>query len=658
MRSPLPGRSTPFFEGIPVRCSVSRAAFAAVLLASPQSALAAADDTTSDEQVVVTATRAGGGVPRDQLGSSVTVIQPIDLELRQTRVVSDVLRDVPGVAVSRLGTVGGTTDIRIRGAEGNHTMVLIDGMEVSDPFTGAFDFATLIADEVARIEVLRGQQSALYGAEAIGGVINYISLSGAEAPGVSGRAEGGSFGSYGGAARVAGVDGGFDYAINGAYQSSDGVPTSRFGTRDIGAENAAISGRLSYQVTPEFSLRALGRYSWTQGDVNDQDFDFTSPTFGYVIDSDDTYDLDAFYGLVGADLSLMDGAWTHALTLQGVDTQRDNFSGGALDSGTDGGRVKASYVTAWHFGDDAVRHTLTGAVDWERESFRNRGPFLTDEQSLNRHIENTGLVAQYDVLIGKSAGFGAAIRYDDNDMFDDATTWRVHGSYAFGFGLRVHAAGGSGVQNPGIFELFGFDPGTFIGNPDLKPEESTGWEAGLEQSFLDGALRIDATYFNATLKDEIYTDFSGYPISIARNRLTDSEQQGVELSVEALLDDAWRVFVAYTWLDAEENGAEEVRRPEHSGSFNLSYVDPDGAYSATLTVRYNGRTLDNNFTFSGPALVELDEYTLVNLGGDVRLTGQIRAYARVENLFDEAYEDVYTYATAGRAAYVGLKAGF
>lgn len=641
-----------------MRNSVSRAALAAALLASSSAAFAAADDPASDEEIVVTATRASSGIPRDQLGSSVTIITPVDLSLRQTRVVSDILRDVPGIAVSRLGTVGGTTDIRIRGAEANHTMVLIDGMEVSDPFTGAFDFATLIADEVARIEVLRGQQSALYGAEAIGGVINYITLSGAEAPGFSGRAEGGSFGTFGGAARYAGVANGFDYALNGSYQSTDGVPTSRFGTRDIGAENAAVSGRFSYRISPNFSLRAIGRYSWTQGDTNDQDFDFTSPTFGYVIDSDDTYDLEALYGLVGADLSLMDGAWTHSVTVQGVDTQRDNFSGGALDSGTDGGRVKASYVTAYRFGDDRVRHTLTGAIDWERDSFRNRGPFLTDAQALKRHIENTGFVAQYDLLIGDSVGLGAAVRYDDNDRFDDATTWRLYGSYAFDFGLRVHAAGGSGIQNPGIFELFGFDPDTFIGNPDLKPEKSVGWEAGLEQSFLNETVRVDVTYFDATLEDEIYTDFSGYPISIARNRLTDSTRRGVEVSLTALLGDAWRVFASYTYLDAQENHAEEVRRPRNSGSLNLSYLDPDGAFSATLTVRYNGKTLDNNFTFSGPPLVELDDYTLVNLDGDVRLTDSIRLYGRVENLFDKDYEDVYTYATAGRAAYVGVRAGF
>lgn len=640
-----------------MRYSLSRAALAAALLASSQPAFAATDDTT-DEEVVVTASRSGTGLPREQLGSSVTILQPLDLELRQTRIISDVLRDVPGVSVSRSGTVGGLTDIRIRGAESDHALVLIDGMEVSDPAFGSFDFATLIADDVGRIEVLRGQQSALYGSEAIGGVINYLTVSGAEAPGVRGRLEGGSFGSFGAAARIAGVDGGLDYAVSAGYQSTDGVPTARFGSRDIGAENGVVSGRFVYDVTNNFRLRAIGRYSYTEADVNDQDFDFLSPTYGYVIDSDDTYRNNALYGLVSAELSFLNDAWTHAVTLQGADSERRSFSGGLRDGGDNGGRIKASYVTAYRFGSDTVRHILTGAVDWERETFQNVGPFLSPEQAAEHTNENTGLVAQYDLLVGDTIGIGAAIRYDDNERFASATTWRVQGSYAFDFGMRLHAAGGSGVKNPNQYEIFGFDPANFQSNPNLKPERSKGWEAGIEQSFLDGDVRVDATYFDSRLTNEISTDFSDYPISRPINLDTDSTERGVELSLTALLDDAWRVFASYTYLDAVEDGREEVRRPPHIASFNLSYVDPDGRFSATLTVRYNGRMLDNNFTNSGPFRVEMPSFTLVNLDGDVRLNDDIRLYARIENLFDEDYEEVYTYRTAGRGAFVGLRAGF
>ena len=148
--------------------------------------------------------------------------------------------------------------MRIRGTEGNHVLMLIDGMEASDPYQGEFDFATLIADDVARIEVLRGQQSALYGSDAIGGVIHYLTASGRESPGSQARLEYGSFNTVDGSLRFAGANGAFDYAVNGGYQTTDGTPNSRFGTRDLGAEFGALSTRLGYEVNDNFRLKAVG----------------------------------------------------------------------------------------------------------------------------------------------------------------------------------------------------------------------------------------------------------------------------------------------------------------------------------------------------------------------------------------------------------------
>lgn len=627
------------------------AALAAALCCS--TALAA---VTASEEVVVTGTRAPKGVPQKQYGGSASFISAIDLALRQTRSVSDVLRDVPGLAVNRSGGVGSSTQIRMRGAEANHTLVLIDGIEASDPYQGEFDFATLIADDVASIEVLRGQQSALYGSDAIGGVISYRTASGADAPGLRGRIEGGSFGTVNTALRYGGVSGGFDYALSGAYGVTDGTPNARGGVRKLGAETIALSGRFSYQVNEMLTLRAVGRYARTEADTNDQFFDdFLDPRYGFVIDSDDTYENETLYGLIGADLALMDGAWTHSLTLQGVDGERTTVSGGLQDYSYEGGRVKASYVTAYTFGTDDLKHAITGAADWKRETFRNLTPYFDLDVRAKRVVENAGFVASYDLLAGDDFGFGASVRHDVNDLFENATTWRVQASYALGTGTRLHAAGGSGIKAPGVFELFGFFPAFFIGNPNLKAERSIGWEAGVEQSFLNGRGRIDVTYFDATLEDEIAT--VGFP-STPINLMTDSKQKGVEISAQALIGDNWRAFATYTWLDTERSGAQQVRRPEHSGSFNLSYLADDDRWSATLTVRYNGEMTDNNFTNAGPYPAVLESFTLVNLGADVRLNDDVRLYARVENLFDERYEEVFTYRAPGRSAFIGIRAGF
>src|SRR5258706_1469728 len=147
-------------------------------------------DNAPPENVVITASRLGG-IRSNLLGSSATVLQPVDLEERQIVIVSDVLRDVPGIAVSRTGPVGQFTQVRIRGAESNHTLVLIDGIKAGDPFFGEFEFETLIADDVAKIEVLRGEQSALYGSDAIGGLLHFITATCDEVPGVHRRLEGG-----------------------------------------------------------------------------------------------------------------------------------------------------------------------------------------------------------------------------------------------------------------------------------------------------------------------------------------------------------------------------------------------------------------------------------------------------------------------------------
>ena len=180
------------------------------------------------------------------------MLDPDALELRQTRAVSDVLRDVPGVAVSR---VAGQTQVRLRGTEANHVLVLIDGIEVSDPFTGEFDFGTLAADEAGRVEVLRGQQSAVYGSDAIGGVIQYITPTGRETPGYRARVEAGSFGTINAAARAAGVSGDLDYALSGTINTTDGTSNARGGGRDMRNDTGAVSLKASWTASSDARRR-------------------------------------------------------------------------------------------------------------------------------------------------------------------------------------------------------------------------------------------------------------------------------------------------------------------------------------------------------------------------------------------------------------------
>jgi vitamin B12 transporter len=665
------------------------AGIAALLAAQSSAALAAdkAGEGTPVSEVVVTATRASQGVDADKIGSSVTVISAQDLETRQVRIVSDVLRDVPGFAVSRSGGVGGFTQVRVRGTESNHVLTLIDGIEASDPFFGEFDFATLLADDVARIEILRGPQSALYGSDAIAGVINYITPSAQEAPGGRMRVEFGSEDTFGGAARYAGVVGPLDYVINAGVQRTSGYveQTLPGGQRPVGSELQSFAAKAGYQVSETLKLRGVVRYTDTHAET-------ASSSFGRgLIDSPGTYyDAKSLYYFLGADLALADGAWTHSASFQGVDADRDSYSARRRSGGDDGLRKKASYATSYRLQTGPLTHLLTGAVDWEKETYQNTSPLSSGADTTRRSIKDLGLVGQYDLQIGDHAGLGGAVRHDNNDFFKDATTWKAQGFYRFNDMIRVRAAAGTGIKNPSQTELFGFNatgPFPFRGNPNLKPEKSRGWEAGADLSVWDGRVSLGATYFHARLKDEIFTYFGGPGLpaacpappagtSTTCNRAFDSTQTGVELfgTLKVLPDLA--LSGSYTDLTAKENGLQEIRRAPHIGSANLTWTPLAGRATVNLNVRYNGAQLDSNFSGIGitplpaglphvkPATganagkVVLPAFTLVNLSASYDLTEHVELFGRVENLTKEDYYEVFSFPTQPRAAYVGARVKF
>lgn len=630
---------------------------AAALAAAPATA---PDDAQPDDTIVVTASRSGDAVRTDQLGASVTVLDAQAIERRQTRLVSDILRDVPGVAVSRAGQPGGLTQVRIRGSESNHVLVLIDGIEVADPFQGEYDFAGLVSDDAARVEVLRGQQSSLYGSDAIGGVIQYITASGADAPGVRLRADGGSFDTATASARVAGVADRLDYALTGSWNHTGGTPTARSGTRDIGSDIVNASAKLDWSPAETFKLTAVGRYSLTDADQNNFYYDdAANPLFGTIVDSPRVrFSNEAFYGLVRGQLSLLDDRWTNALTAQISDTTRKGFASGARSNGDKGRRYKGSFESSIRFGEEgALRHRLTAAVDVERERYENISPPSPFVFGGTRHTDNVGIVGQYE-LISDSLSLGGSIRRDENDRFADTTTYRVQGSYAFPAGTRVRGAYGTGVKNPLFYELFGFSDGRYVGNPNLKPEKSKGWEAGVEQA-LGTAGTIGATYFRSRLENEIFTTYPA-PLFVASpdNRATLSRQRGLELFAGLKPTSQLRVDAAYTYLHARENGVREVRRPKHVASVNITGETADRRLNATLTVRYNGAQDDVAFItppFGGPATVRLGHYTLVNVAAEYRLAERVTLFARVENLLAEDYEEVFSYRTPGRAGYAGIR---
>lgn len=596
-------------------------------------------------------------IEQEKSGRAYTVISGEQLEKNQIRYVADALRQVPGFAVSRTGSQGGLTQIAVRGAEANQLLVMIDGVEVNETSNGGFDFGSLVVDDIDRIEILRGPQSAFWGSNASAGAINIITRRGGR-NGYRGVAssETGTDGTYFGSLGLSGGGEQYDIALSGAFRRNDGFNISDFGQEKDGDRNATLNGRFNADLAPNFSIDGTARYVDRKSDVDPQD--------GRVIDGDDWTATEEFYGSIGATHVALDGALTQKARFTGSDTQRDNYAStfGGARFWEDGNRYNATYQASYQFDTPnllAAQHQLTGGYEWERETF---APSHLDE-TFSR--EANSVVGEYRGAFFDQLYLNAALRRDYNDGFDDATTYSVSGAWLVPeTATRLHASLGTGVTNPTFYEQFGYVPSTFIGNPNLKPEESFGWDIGIEQSFFDRYLVAGITYFNQDLTNEIAIVYDPNFVGTTINRDGQSKRQGVEVSATLDLQNGFTTTATYTYTDSteqtEENGPrlEEVRRPRHTGSLSLAYSFYDGRARVFADADFNGRQKDTEYVTYPYDQVTLDAYAVLNAGGSFRLNDQLEIYGRIENLLNEEYEEVFDHNTPGRTAFIGLRGSF
>ncbi len=644
-------------------CSPARTLMRATLitttLLTPAALAMAADGSPvlSLEEIVITASRTNQ--PLKSVGSAIDIFTADDIAARPRFEVSDLLRELPGVSVNRSGQLGAQTQVRLRGAEANHTLVLINGVEVGDPVTGGeFDFANLLTDGVERIEVLRGPQSALYGAQAIGGVINIVTTQGEGPPVYQAKAEGGSFGTYNLSASASG--GGQGYGVSGSvsYLDSAGISQAIGGAEKDGHHNLTLNTSARADLNDLFKVSAALRYVDAFVESDSQDFGFGSPTEGLVIDSDDTQKSESFYGKATGTLALFDGAWEHIAAAALTDVTKNSFSGGAFSFGSYGQKIDLSYQTNLTLAPEGsdVAHTLTGYIQFKDETFENRSAF-PGPQNHRKSTQDVGYVAEYRMDIANQVFLSGALRYDDNDLFKNDTTYRASAAWQVpDTGLKLRASYGTGVSKPGFFELFGFDPTSFVGNSNLTPEKSEGWDIGADVVFNDDRASLSLTYFSADLTDEIYTDFGVFPFT-ARNRIGKSTREGVEVSGRYAPTDALNFAASYTYTAAKDDaGLQEVRRPKHIASLSGFYRFMAGRANVGLSLDYNGESEDVVFTPTIPSgMATLDDYLLVTASASYDVTDRIEVFGRIENLLDERYQEVFSYNTMGIGAYAGLR---
>jgi len=601
------------------------------------------------------------------LGRASTVLTAQDIEDRGAGQVTDILRGLPGVSVSQTGSAGNFTQVRLRGHEANHTLVLIDGVEVSSTSGGEYDFSGLLTADIERIEILRGPQSALYGSNAIGGVIS-ITTKRATEPGFTGQygAELGTDGTYQLSLSLRQRTERAAISFNATRRDIGGYDESGLNGEEDGERNTTLNLNFQYFATETLTFGGTLRYVHSDSEFDSQIYTALTPDGQILTDDAAGSDVAELFGSLYAEYEVMGGRILNRadLSFSNVETERRDGTGAQSGDQTET-RQKFSFQSTIALDAatiDSANHVLTLAAQYERETFVNNDPaFVFNPLQLEKQTRNqTSLIAEYQGNLSDSVDMQASVRHDFNDKFEDFTTYALGVSYRFpNQTTRLHASYGTGVQNPSLFEQFGF-ANNFTGNPDLEPEQSEGFDIGIEQQFLNGRGFIDITYFDDELTNEIgsVTDPVTF-VSSPVNNAGKSDRKGVEISAKYQATDRLDLGLSYTYLDAEEAAGIEVRRPKHDLLLQLGYDFPNDRTRLTMDIQHVSGNVDFFFppTFISER-VELDDYTLVNLGVTHQLSDTIEIYGRVNNLLDEEYEEVLGYATEGREAFFGFTAKF
>lgn len=612
--------------------------FAAAFALLPAAAFAQDDASkTSRAEIIVTAI--GSEQAAETTGQAITRIDRQTIERRQTSVVSDLLSTTPGVTVSRNGGPGQPTTLRIRGAEGDQTLVVIDGVRANDVSAvgGGFDFGNLLIGNIDRIEVLRGPNSVPWGSQALGGVVNLVTARPTER--LEARIEG-EYGSRDSRRLVGNVSGrvGPVRATLGAGLSEDGgISAFKFGTERDGFRQYAANGRVEIDVSDAVSIDLRGNYADSRVAFDG----FPPPAFAFADTSAFSTTKQAF-GYAGINAALFDGRLKNRLAFTLSDTRRESFGSATATPSRFKGRVER-----FEYQGDAR------PADWLRAVFGVEHETSRFDNGIS--VVGTGVTSGYVQAIVDplpTLTLTAGVRIDDHRVYGTQSTFSGNAAWRIGSATIARASYGEGFKAPTLFQLF-----SAFGNVALNPETARSYDVGIEQALLDGRLRFGATYFYRDTTNQI--DFAtvppradrpfGYYLNLARTRA-----QGVETFVELRPTAALTLSANYTLTHAKNRvtGVDLLRRPRHSVNANIDWTAPFGLRLGA-GVQTVSDSRDSDFrTF---AATSLDGYTLVALRAAMPIGDRLELFGRVGNATDAAYETVSGYGTPGRSTHIGLR---
>lgn len=609
------------------------------------------------DQIIVTGSRTA--LPVKDIGSAVTVLTRDDIERQQSRYVTDLLRAVPGFAVSHSGVAGSQTQVRVRGSEANQVLVLIDGIRANDPTAGdEFRWEFLTTDNIERVEIVRGPQSSLWGSDAVAAVVQVITKTGKQAPGAGGYVEAGTNNTLNGALRGSFATERWTLAMDVERLSTDGDNIALAGDEQDDSEITTLSLSTTLRPADNFTLNLGARATDAYSQFDAIDYVNT----GLPADSDIATDGRQEFAQVSATLGAAESRVLHHLHARYYGSDYSNLVETREESATSSSRLTFSYQADIRLGGNL----LSLALEREATDFSQRGDAEFGDPNQDQEIAVTSFVADYQAHPSERLTWLFSARYDDNSEFANALTGRLSVAYQWSPGTLLRANIGTGQKNPTFIERFGFYPAQFVGNPDLQPELSTSVDIGIDRQVGD-TLFLQLSLYAQDLKDEI-NGFVWDPetfLTTAINVAGTSRRHGLEIGGRWRVSDNVTIDASYTYSDSvEEDDAggdvRELRRPRHSGSVALDLHLLADRGRLTLVADYSGTRSDMFFPpWPRPSeLVTLDSYWLLDLTAQYDLTPTITLFARAANLLDTDYQQVYGYRTPGLHTYAGMQVNF
>ncbi len=602
-----------------------------------------------DEQMTITASR----IPTDQMrtGNAINVITHEQILRQNPASLADLLRALPGLSVSQQSGQGGLTQIRLRGREANHVLVLVDGIEANDVSQGSeFNFSQFPVQHIERIEVVYGAESALWGSDAVAGVIHIMTRSPYAEPSTElSVSQGGhasrhvnlSSSSQIGSVRLAG---------GASFWETEGFNVSRQGDERDGADQQALFLRATSAMTENWQWSAALRAHKNNNDFDDVDY-FTT---GLPVDAD--FETDHQQWLGGFTLESVDRPLAQKLTVNFNRDKNVNRTYPGAQTLADGEKRQLNYQIS----HQNQGHTVIGFIEHERNQFTQRGlATIYGDPNQSQSVSQLALGGEYRLDTADWTG-ALSLRVEDNSDFGQGYSARGSAAYFLGDQTKLRAALGRSVKNPTFTERFGYFT-NFVGNPNLTPEVSVELDIGIRHQFSNAPITINISAYTARLKDEIngfIFDTETF-LYTARNETNESKQHGFDLNLDWQLHPALAISAYYGQLTAKDGFSEiELRRPRHKAGIAINFGSE--RWTSRLAADYTGELLDNFFPPTPPysEIVQLDEHTLVSLSSRFAFNSKLDLQFNIDNVFDERFESVYGYQQSGRLARIGLNFRF